>query len=126
MKNLIPLIVLILLTTIVLYTAVRIEVLNIQAGNSLPRKDRNPDGTLADGKWRVSPENTPRDRLRDVVQTAGLRQYFLAPLLLILSIVMSLKSIRSWARAAGMLSGSVAAIAITLMLYREYYQSLGW
>jgi len=126
MKNLIPLIVLILLTTIVLYTAVRIEVLNIQAGNYLPRKDRNPDGTLADGKWRVSPENTPRDRLRDVVQTAGLRQYFLAPLLLILSIVMSLKSIRSWARAAGMLSGSVAAIAITLMLYREYYQSLGW
>jgi hypothetical protein len=133
MKSLITLIVMVLLTVVmvpltvvVLHTAVRIEVLNIQAGNYLPRKDRNPDGTLADGKWRVSGENTPRDRMRDVVQTAGLQQYFLAPLLLILSIIVSAMSIRPWARATGMLSGSVAAIAITLMLYRQYFQSLGW
>ena len=126
MKSLIPLTAMILLAVFVLHTTTRIEVLNIRSGNYLPRKDRNPDGTFTDGKWRASQENSPREQLRNFVQTAGLLQYLLAPLLLILSIVVALKSMRPWARATGVVSGAVAVIAITLMLYREYYQSLGW
>jgi hypothetical protein len=116
----------ILLAAFVLQTAARIEVLNIRAGNYLPRKDRNPDGTFIDGKWRASLENTPRDQLLSLVQTSGLLQYFLAPLLLILAMAVFLTSRKSWAKVAGALSVSVAVIAISLMLYREYYHSLGW
>jgi hypothetical protein len=56
-----------LLTACVLQTAIRVEVLNARAGHYLPRADRNRDGTLADGKWRRSPDNSPRDQLRDLV-----------------------------------------------------------
>jgi hypothetical protein len=115
-----------LLTTIVLQTAVRIEVLNFQAGSYLPRKDRNPDGTLADGKWRLSLENSPRDKLRALVETFGLLQYLLAPLLLIFAIIVLLKSRRSWIKIGAMLSLLASTCAMSLALYREYYQSLGW
>ena len=116
----------ILLAAFVIQTAARIEVLNTQAGNYLPRKDRNPDGTFADGKWRASLENTPRDQLRSVVQTVGQLQYLLAPLLLILAVAVSLRSRKSWEKVAGAACGFVAVIAVLLMLYRGYYQSLGW
>lgn len=116
----------IFLTAFVLHAAARIEVLNVRAGNYLPRSDRNPDGTFSDGKWRISQENTPRDQLRTAVQTLGLRQYVLAPLLLILALAVFLKTGRSWAKATATFSVVVAAIAISLMLYREYYPSLGW
>jgi len=115
-----------LLTAFVVQTAVRIEVLNFQAGSYLPRKDRNPDGTLADGKWRVSLENGPRDRLRALVETFGLLQYLLAPLLLIFAIFVLLKSRGSWVKIVATLSLVVSTIAMSLTLYREYYQSLGW
>src|SRR5262245_1116974 len=99
MRSLIPVVMMFLLTAFVLQTAVRIEVLNFQAGSYLPRKDLNADGTLADGKWRVSSlENSPRDRLRSLVATFGLFQYFLAPLLLIFPIIVLLKSSKSWIR----------------------------
>ena len=115
-----------LLTAFVLQTAVRIEVLNFQAGSYLPRKDRNADGTLADGKWRVSLENSPRDQLRALVEKLGLLQYLLAPLLLIFAIIMLLKSSKSWFKIGATFSLLTSTIAISLMLYREYYQSLGW
>jgi hypothetical protein len=115
-----------LLTTFIVQTAVRIEVLNFQAGSYLPRKDRNTDGTLADGKWRLSLENGPRDRLRALVETFGLLQYLLAPLLLIFAISVLLKSRRSWVKIGATLSLVVSTIAMSLTLYREYYQSLGW
>jgi hypothetical protein len=115
----------ILLTAFVLHSAARIEVLNMRAGNYLPRSDRDRDGTLTDGKWRVSQEDTPRDQLRSAVQTLGLLQYVLAPLLLIFALAVFFKTRRSWAKAAATFSVFVAAIAISLMLYREYYQSLG-
>ncbi len=115
-----------LLTAFVVQTAVRIEVLNFRAGSYLPRKDRNPDGTLADGKWRISSENSPRDQLRALVQTLGLLQYLLAPLLLILAIPVLWKSRKAWVRLGAALSLIASTIAISLMLYREYYQSLGW
>ena len=126
MSRLIPIIVMLLLAAFVVQTAARIEVLNNRAGNYLPRRDRNPDGTLTDGKWRISGENAPRDQLRGLVQTSGLLQYVLAPLLLILATAVSFRSRRSWARVAGALSMFVSIMAISLMLYRQYYQSLGW
>jgi hypothetical protein len=118
-------IVMVLLAGTVLQTAARIEVMNIRAGNYLPRSDRNPDGSFSDGKWRISPDNTPRDQLRGLVETFGLAQYVLAPLLLLFAIAVYLKSRRWWAKAAAVFSLSVAGIAISLMFYREYYQSLG-
>jgi hypothetical protein len=117
--------VMILLAAFVIQTAARIEVLNSQAGNYLPRQDRNPDGTFADGKWRASLENTPRDQLRGVVQTLGLLQYLLAPLLLILAVAVSLRSRELRTKRAGAVCAVVALIAVSLMLYRGYYQSLG-
>jgi hypothetical protein len=126
MRRTIPFIIMILLAVFVLQTAVRIEVLNNRAGNYLPRSDRNPDGTLADGEWRASSENNPRDQLRGLVQTSGLLQYVFAPLLLILALAVTLRSRRSWTKLVGALSTLVAIIAISLMLYRQYYQSLGW
>jgi hypothetical protein len=117
---------LVLLAAFVIQTAVRIEALNIQAGNYLPRKDRNPDGTLADGKWRAGLENTPRDQLRGLVKTVGQWQYLLAPLLLILAVALFLTSRELWTKFAGAVCGFVAVVAVTLMLFREYYQSLGY
>lgn len=116
----------VLLTTFVLQSAARIEVLNMRAGNYLPRRDRDPDGALTDGKWRLSPENTARDRLRASVETFGLLQYILAPLLLIFSLAVFFKTRGSWASVAATFSMFAAAVAISLMLYREYFQSLGW
>ena len=124
MKTLLPAIVMFLLTAFVIQTAVRIEVLNFRAGNYLPRK--NLDGTVADGKWRASLDNGPRDRLRELVQTFGLLQYVLAPLSLILAILVLLKASRSWVKIGAKLSSLASTFAIALMFYREYYQSLGW
>ena len=126
MRTLIPAVVMFLLTAFVLQTAVRIEVLNFQAGSYLPRKDRNPDGTNAYGKWRVAMENSPRDQLRALVETFGLLQYLLAPLLLIFAIIVLLRSSKSWFKIGATLSLVASAIAMSLTLYREYYQSLGW
>ena len=117
---------LVLLTAFVLQSAARIEVLNMRAGNYLPRSDRDPDGTLTDGKWRMSQENTARDQLRVTVQTFGLLQYVLAPLLLVFSLAVFFKTRGSWASVAATFSVFAAAVAISLMLYREYFQSLGW
>ena len=115
----------ILLTAFVFQSAVRIEVLNIQSGSYLPRRDRNLDGTLSDGKWRISAENTSRDQLREAVQTLGLLQYVLAPLLLLLALGVLLKTRRSWSGSLAAFSGVVAVSAISLMLYREHYESFG-
>jgi hypothetical protein len=95
-------------------------------GNYLPRRDRNPDGTLTDGKWRLSQENSARDQLRAAVQTFGLMQYVFAPLLLIFSLAVFFKTRGSWAGVAATLSVPSAIVAISLMLYRDYYGSLGW
>ena len=70
-----------LLGAFVSTTAVRIEILNARAGYFLPRQDRQPDGTFAEGKWRMSLENTPRDQLGEVVQIYGIMQYVMAPVL---------------------------------------------
>ena len=125
MRNRILIVSTLLLTAVVLQTAVRIEVLNVRAGNYLPRSDRNADGTFADGKWRISPDNTPRDQLRALVQTYGLLQYLFAPLLVILSIVGFRYSKGSLLKVIATLAMAVAVIAILLAFYRGYYSSSG-
>ena len=75
MKRRVLIIVLVPLTAFVLHSAARIEVLNVRAGNYLPRSDRDPDGTFTDGKWRIAQEDAARDQLRAAVQTFGLLQY---------------------------------------------------
>lgn len=114
----------VLLAAFVLYTAARIEILNAQAGYYLPRQDRQPDGTFADGRWRVSFENTPRDQLRRAVRTYGIMQYVMAPLLFAVAALVALKSKIIWARVIGATCVFVAVIALWLMFYREYWSSL--
>jgi len=126
MSRTVLIILLMLLTAFVLHSAARIEALNIRAGNYLPRRDRDPNGSLGDGKWRNSRENTPRDQLRDAVQTFGIMQYVLAPLLLIFSFVVFFKNRRSWVGVAATFSVFAAGVAMSLMLYRDYFGSLGW
>jgi hypothetical protein len=69
---------------------------------------------------------TPRVINYYAVQTFGLMQYALAPLLLIFSFVVFFKNRSSWASVAATFSVFVAAVAISLMLYRDYFGSLGW
>ena len=125
MKDLILIFIMLLLGAFALTTAVRIEILNAQAGSYLPRQDRQPDGTFADGQWRVSLENTPRDQLRRVVQTYGMMQYVMAPLLFAVAALVARKSKIIWARVLGATGVLVAVIALWLMFYREYWSSLG-
>ena len=123
--SLIFIFIMLLLSAFVFTTAVRIEILNAQAGYYLPRQDRQPDGTFADGKWRVSAENTPRDQLRGVVETYGIMQYVMAPLLFAIAALVVLKTKIIWARVIGATGVLVAVIALWLMFYREYWPSLG-
>ena len=116
----------IVLCTLVLRSAVSIEILNSEAGVYLPRSDRNPDGTFSDGKWRVSRGgDEPRDLLRGEIQSYGLSQYALAPLLLFLSGLALRRGTRSKERILGGLGFGIATAAIVLMEYRGYWSSLG-
>ncbi len=117
---------LIFFALIVIQTTIRIEILNSAAGNYLPRKDKLPDGNFADGKWRISQEANVRNDLRNVVETFGFLQYFLAPILLTSSILFFLKSSDLRLIIINLLFFLVACVAIYLMLYREYFQSLGY
>ena len=126
MKRPVLLVLLIILTAFVLHSAARIEILNVRAGNYLPRRDHNPEGGLIDGKWRISLENNARDQLRAAVGTFGLMQYILTPLLLIFSLAVFFKTSRSWTHAVAAFSVFASVIAISVMLYRSYWESLGW
>jgi hypothetical protein len=99
--------------------AVRIEIQNAAASYYLPRRDDES------GKWRMSRENTPRDRLRGLVSTVGLWQYFLAPVLMALVAVQSARRGTPTQRALGFVSGVVAVISLGLAFYRGYFSSLG-
>ena len=101
------------------HVAVRIEIQNAAAGYYLPRRDDEP------GKWRISRENTPRDRLRGLVSTVGLWQYLLAPMSMALAadqVVRGSTPLRRW---LGISSGVVGLLALSLAFYRGYFSSLG-
>lgn len=125
MKDRILISIMCLMAGVVLYTALHIEILNAQANYYLPRKDRNEDGSFADGKWRVSEENSPRDRLRNLVGTFGLMQYVLSPLSFILAVIVYSRFKQTWAKVAGSIVFLISVVAIWLMLHRECFQSLG-
>jgi len=126
MRTFIPILIVLLLAVFVAYTAVRIEILNAQAGYYLPRQDKVSDGSFSDGKWRVSMNSSPRDQLREVVESYGLMQYLLAPFLLIISVLVIAKSRSVSAKILGSVCTFVSMSAISLMFYREYLSSLGW
>ena len=125
MKNIAIIILIVLASCFVAQTAVRIEILNAQSDYYLPRNDRMTDGTRADGKWRISQENTPRDQLRAIIETYGLLQYLLAPALLICAMIYFLSAKTRVERIVNSSAASIAAIGIVLMMYRGYWDSLG-
>ena len=124
MRTFIPILIGLLLAAFVTFTAVRIEILNAQAGYYLPRQDKNSDGSFSDGIWRVSINNNPRDQLREVIESYGLMQYLLAPLLFILSIFVIATSKPVSAKVLGSVCILASMAAIYLMFYREYLSSL--
>src|SRR5262245_7595761 len=71
-----------------------IELQNARAEFYLPRRD------LHDGKWRLSMEDTPRDRLRGLVSGVGLFQYLLAPLCVVFCFVQAYRQSVVWRRRA--------------------------
>jgi hypothetical protein len=103
------------------FASFRIEQLNVQAGLYLPRRDGG-----ADGAWRVSRQNTPRDQLRGLVIGAGLLQYLFAPAVLGLAALHILRRDSAQRRWAAAFAGLVSLTALVLAFYRGYYSSLGW
>ena len=99
--------------------AVRIEIQNAAASYYLPRRDDEP------GKWRMSRDNTPRDRLRGLVATVGIGQYFLVPVLMALATIQIARRSTPTQQGLGFVCGVVAVIALGLAFYRGYFSSLG-
>ncbi len=111
--------VLIILTTWVAVSAIRIERLNAEAGHYLPRHDQ-------DGKWRISRENTPRDQLRGLIHSVGLWQYLAAPGVVGLAAILYVTRQRSPVIASvAVVCGMVGGAALVLAFYRGYFPSLG-
>jgi hypothetical protein len=101
-------------------TAIQIEVLNAKANFYLPRDD-----DCADGKWRISPNNTPRDKLRGLINSLGLLQYVLAPILLIVSITQMKKyNDSNFKHKISIVCIIGSILCISLMIYRGYFSSL--
>ena len=105
--------------------AVRIEIVNVAAGNYLPRHSEfREDGTLV--KWRIDLSNSPRNTLRHLVETVGLLQYPLTFVLLGFAAFHSLSPRWHRERSIAGCSGIIAATALGLAIYRAYFPSLGW
>jgi hypothetical protein len=110
----------VLLALWVAISCVRIELLNAQADFYLPRKDGG-----ADGAWRVSPNNEPRDQLRGLIEVTGLLQYPLAMLLAGLAVwQLSKRGIKTDKRVV-VCCLVVSLVALAMAVYRGYYTSLG-
>jgi len=131
-------------TAIALHTCLQIEWWNARAGGVLPRGshgDRNPkwrieagSSLIARGDPEPDQEQLLRDserqdaeaQLRDWVGTAGLAQYGIAPFAFLLSLILLARAGSARGRlgfaALAILSGN----AVVMMLYREYFTSLGW
>lgn len=121
MKDRILLIAMLSLACWVCMSAIRIERVNAQAGFYLPRQDNGDDG-----KWRVSPDSTPRDRLRELVMSIGLLQYVFAPILLSSGYYFLFHRSSKMRVFLGAFCGIVGVSALILAVYRGYYSSLGW
>jgi hypothetical protein len=95
-----------------------IEFQNARADYYLPRR------YLYDGKWRISMEDTPRDRLRGLVSGVGLFQYLLAPLCIVLGVVHASRQGAVWRRRAAVVFVIIGAGAFILAIYRGYLSSI--
>lgn len=95
-----------------------IEFQNVRADFYLPRQD------LYDGKWRISMNDTPQDRLRGLVSGVGLLQYLLAPLCVVLGIVHSRRESAAWRRCVAVVCWVVGSVAVILAVYRGYLSSI--
>jgi hypothetical protein len=123
-----------------------IEIVNIEAGGYLPRKDFPPDGQ--NPKWRYSPGrylleraqtpsekrqafadmqiNEPRNKLRGLIQGTGLLQYLIAPAALVMALIWRRSEKRPLACIVADLCCVSAAFCMYMMVYRGYFSSLGW
>ena len=104
----------------VITTAIRIEVLNAEAGYYLP------SGNDGNGKWPVYGNNTARNQLHGMIQTIGLLQYVLAPILVIAAIASFFRFRCFRARLVAGVAGAFGCVALGLALYRGYLPALGW
>ena len=95
-----------------------IEFQNARADFYLPRRD------LHDGKWRISMEDTPRDRLRGLVSGVGLLQYLLAPLCVVFGVIHSRRESAAWRRRVAVVCWIVGSVAFILAAYRGYLSSI--
>jgi hypothetical protein len=142
------------LTVVTVQTFVRIEVLNLEAGNPLPHPPSYS------GKWRASPvvdetsfryfnarfdpslmsrplspaerdsirRNVARNRLRGVVGSWGLLQYLLAPATVLLSATLMLQRrppVSVGTRVVAAVCVSLNLLAGVSMIHRGYMSSLG-
>jgi len=119
MKNHISFILMLIVAIVCLNTTITIEVLNAKANYYLPRND-----DCADGKWRISQYETPRDRLRGWVNGPGLLQYILAPLLLLLSIIQIKPNVSNIRKRISIICLVFSILCISVMVYRGYFSSL--
>lgn len=98
-----------------------IEYTNAKAGYYLPRKDGE-----ADGQWRISRYNTPRDQLRGLIEYEGQLQYLFCAVVLGLSIYHILRLKNRVCLWLAIFSGGAGLISLGFAIYREYFSSLGW
>jgi len=96
-----------------------VEAQNARAGFYLPRRDRH------DGKWRISGQDTPRDQLRGLVGGVGLLQYIFCPLVIVFAACHATISSSRLVRHTSVAAGAVGLIAGMLVIYRDYFGSLG-
>ena len=119
MARKITFVIMLLLAGWVTFVAIRIELLNAAAGYYLPVKQ-------PDGKWRISPFNTPRDQLREVIYSMGLVQYPLALALIALSVFQFVgNNDLPSRRKIALVSCIIGITAFSLASYRGYLPSLG-
>lgn len=138
-------------------TCVLIEVLNVRAGGYLPATERGgwrASPFTSEQRWRQRQsfvrndpalltrplttvegadmqlavrEATANNALRDAVGSAGLAQYVIAPVGLVLAVLSAADRRLPQARRTAAVACAVAsAAACGLMLYRGYFSSLRW
>lgn len=118
---------------ILLTTTLRIEHLNAAAGDILPRTQLHGDGTLT--KWRLpatsaTPQQSAEIRLRAVVASWGLIQYPLSIATTAFAVVgifsPGQRRRPTYALAADLVAGLIAAACFAIACMRGYASSLGW
>ena len=101
----------------VAFVTIRIERMNTEAGDYLPRDHEGP--------WRLSSQATPRDQLYLWVASVGCAQYLFAPLVIGLAVFHSSRRFSAKRRYLAACCGVVGLLVLGLVFYREYLPSFG-